>query len=221
MLGRVPAPLARSFAGPDGMPGMMLRIPLVQVDVAGTPVELGLSLLELPPETGRLGGLVLLPLIPSQVQRSIPLSANASLEIGASSNIAQSFGVVMRPDAIALRYPGSGAAPPTLEFDAALRYAPRAPRRLVDIGGALGIELGGMAVALAIDAAAADSEVALSLDLDGLAIAIGGGKVDGFLAKMLPGGGLRVPIDLGLRWSSRSGVSFRGGAGFDVTVKVE
>lgn len=219
MLGRVPAPLARSFAGPDGMPGMMLRIPLVQVDVAGTPVELGLSLLELPPETGRLGGLVLLPLIPSQVQRSIPLSANASLEIGASSNIAQSFGVVMRPDAIALRYPGSGAAPPTLEFDAALRYAPRAPRRLVDIGGAVGIELGGMAVALAIDAAAADSEVALSLDLAGLAIAIGGGKVDGFLAKILPGGGLRVPIDLGLAWSSRSGVSFRGGAGFDVTVR--
>ena len=29
MLGRVPVPLARSFAGPDGMPGMMLRIPPV------------------------------------------------------------------------------------------------------------------------------------------------------------------------------------------------
>lgn len=219
MLGRVPVPLARSFAGPDGMPGMMLRIPLVDTEVAGMHVELGLSLLELPPEAGKLGGLVLLPLIPSQVQRSIPLSSDVSLEIGAASNIAQSFGVVMRPDAIALRYPGAGAAPPTLDFDAALRYAPRTPRRLVDVGGAVGIELGGMAVALAIDAAAADSEVALSLDLDGLAIAIGGGKVDGFLAKMLPGGGLRVPIDLGLRWSSCSGVSFRGGAGFDVTVK--
>lgn len=219
MLGRVPAPLAESFAGPDREPSMMLRIPLAYVKIADMPIELGLSLLELPPETGKLGGLVLLPLIPSQVQRSIPLSTDVSLEIGAASNIAQSFGVVIRPDEIALRYPGGGAASPTLDFDLALCYDPQAPRRLVDIGGAVGIELSGLAAALAIDAAATDSEVALSLELDGLAIAIGGGKVDGFLAKILPGGGLRVPIDLGLAWSSRSGVSFRGGAGFDVTVR--
>ena len=43
---------------------------------------------------------------------------------------------------------------------------------------------------------------------------------DGFLASLLPENGLRVQFDLGLVWSSASGLSLRGSAGMEAVVPV-
>jgi hypothetical protein len=51
----------------------------------------------------------------------------------------------------------------------------------------------------------------LSLDVTGIAVQIGAGGGDGFLAKVLPSLSL-PPLDLGLRWSPREGLRFAVGA---------
>lgn len=43
---------------------------------------------------------------------------------------------------------------------------------------------------------------------------------DGFLASLLPPEGLRVPFDLGLVWSSLTGLALRGSAGLEATIPV-
>src|SRR5262249_39021589 len=43
---------------------------------------------------------------------------------------------------------------------------------------------------------------------------------DGFLAQILPSGGLRLPFDLGLSWASDQGLSLHGGVGLATDVPV-
>ncbi|WPB82160.1 DUF6603 domain-containing protein [Archangium violaceum] len=47
-----------------------------------------------------------------------------------------------------------------------------------------------------------------------------GADADGFLAKVLPAQGVRVPFSLGLGWSRRAGLTFTGGASLDTTLPV-
>ncbi|WNG48187.1 hypothetical protein F0U60_31660 [Archangium minus] len=47
-----------------------------------------------------------------------------------------------------------------------------------------------------------------------------GGDADGFLSRVLPPEGVRIPFDLGLAWSRRAGLTFSGGASLDTTLPV-
>jgi hypothetical protein len=45
-------------------------------------------------------------------------------------------------------------------------------------------------------------------------------EADGFLARILPQGGVRAPFDLGVGWNSATGVYFLGSGGFEVTLPI-
>jgi hypothetical protein len=63
-----------------------------------------------------------------------------------------------------------------------------------------------------------DFEIGIAADK--AAVVVAGGDGDGFLAKVLPAGGLRTEFALGLQWSRRKGLGFTGSAGLDATLPV-
>jgi hypothetical protein len=70
----------------------------------------------------------------------------------------------------------------------------------------------------AFNVGGADQEVVLRAGLDGLAFVLSTRSADGFVKKLLGDGESRVELSLGLQWSSKYGVRFEGGGGFEVAV---
>jgi hypothetical protein len=91
----------------------------------------------------------------------------------------------------------------------------------VTLGDATGthIEIGRLALAAELDFGTATS-AALDLAASSGALIISPGDGDGFLSSILPSGGLKTTFDLGLTWSSATGLALHGGAGLSVAVPV-
>ncbi len=82
------------------------------------------------------------------------------------------------------------------------------------------LELGAASAEAALLFDTARQAVTVSVGIGASAVVIAPSDGDGFLAEILPAGGLRVPFDLGLDWASDAGLRLRGGAGLDATVPV-
>jgi len=83
------------------------------------------------------------------------------------------------------------------------------------------LELGQPELSAQFDAASTGLDVALAAATGKSALVIAAGDGDGFLADILPAGGLRVTFDLGLAWGNKTGLTFRGSAGLDATLPVQ
>ena len=80
------------------------------------------------------------------------------------------------------------------------------------------LEVGALQVGAELRAKAGECSLETSVDARSGAVVIAGD--DGLLASLLPENGLRVQFDLGLVWSSASGLSLRGSAGMEAVVPV-
>src|SRR5262249_41377562 len=109
-----------------------LSIPLAEFDIAGTPVEVGLALLELPAEGPHPAGLIIQPLMPSQIGAQVSITPEWTVYVRAGSDIARTLGLLIRPDGVDVRYPFQpGTAPPSEGFSAGIEYAPASPVALI------------------------------------------------------------------------------------------
>jgi hypothetical protein len=126
--------------------------------------------------------------------------------------------IVIGPDGVA---PAPGAA---LGAEAAARIqlareaADGAPAFRVGASTGTRLEVGALQVGAELRAKAGECALETSADARSGAVVIAG--EDGFLASLLPENGLRVQFDLGLVWSSASGLSLRGSAGMEAVVPV-
>ena len=82
-----------------------LKFPLVETALAGETVEIGVALLEFPPQGGKTAGLVLQPLLPAAMGTTFDLAGDFKLELRAGTNIATTLGLVIRPDDVSVRFP--------------------------------------------------------------------------------------------------------------------
>jgi hypothetical protein len=83
------------------------------------------------------------------------------------------------------------------------------------------IEVGG--ARLALDVALSDGHASLVMSADvttATVVIAAGAEGDGFLAEILPAGGLQATFDLGLAWSSDRGLTLRGRAALEATLPV-
>jgi hypothetical protein len=193
-----------------------LLVPLFGVDAAGVPTEAALALLELPGETGHQPGVILQPLIPSGIGAVTDLGEGVSFRVRAGTDLAATFGIVVRPSGTEVRFPFQpGTPPPSAGFGIALVVAPESPALLVGVPDETRLQVGGRTVALDLDVVAGEPELRASLALDDLLLVIAAGDQDGFLGGLL-GGDLTVPLPLVVVWSSRTGLTFGGSAGLAV-----
>jgi hypothetical protein len=63
-------------------------------------------------------------------------------------------------------------------------------------------------------------DIGVLVEFDDASVAVAAGDGDGFLAKVLPSGGLQVDFDLAVGWSTRRGLYLRGAAQLDVQIPV-
>jgi hypothetical protein len=82
------------------------------------------------------------------------------------------------------------------------------------------IEVGGARLGLDVALSDGRASLAMSADVTTATVVIAAGGEDGFLAELLPAGGLQAAFDLGLAWSSDKGLTLRGSAALEATLPV-
>ncbi|HTH49492.1 MAG TPA: DUF6603 domain-containing protein [Candidatus Limnocylindria bacterium] len=98
--------------------------------------------------------------------------------------------------------------------------APGAPAFVLGSDTGSRLELGQPQISAQLNTTAAGAEIEVALDTGASALVVAAGDGDGFLAEILPAGGLRATFNLGLAWGSKKGLTFRGSAGLDATIQV-
>ncbi|MEZ0387663.1 MAG: DUF6603 domain-containing protein [Verrucomicrobium sp.] len=195
-----------------------LKLPFLMDNIGGEEVEVGLALIELPAQEGKPAGLILQPLVPPAVGSAFNLTDDLRLELRTGSNVASTFGVLLRPDDISVKFPlQAGAALPTAGFGVAFKYAPTAPALLLGTPGKTRLEMKGAATTFHLDFKNGQLELQLGSAPEDLKLILNAGDLDGFLGQLLGGGERTLPIVLAGSWSNRTGFNFTGGAGFEVS----
>jgi hypothetical protein len=189
--------------------------------------ELGFALVPIPPDDDRAGpptGVALLPL----VEGSFSAGASATdqpftLRVTGGFDLAGPFAMEFRPDGVSLR-----AAPGTSSIDAKLEVSgtPDTPWRLLGVAGSHRLELAGLRAGAYVTGRLDDPEFVVEAGTtDGtatpeFAFVLDGSGADGFIKQLMGGQPQRVTFGGGIRWSSKSGLTFAGTAQLDVLVPV-
>lgn len=196
-----------------------LKWPFYYTTVAGTPVELSFQLLPLPAKDGLKPGLVIQPGVPSVIPFTFELSDETSLVITAGSDIAQQFGVLIRPEGLSVKYPFMDASTvPSVTFGVAVSFDPDDPLVIFGAAGGVRLQMQGFRAGIAATGRIDDIEVTLSFELKDLAVVLAAGEGDGFLRTLLGDGETKVGIPLAIDWSSKHGLGFRGSINFEVAL---
>jgi hypothetical protein len=206
-----------------------VRLNLFDVEIAGGHAELGAALTELPAE--RAGGatlppgVIVEPAVPPVGATELELDEQWTLGLRAGTDPAALFGVLIRPGSLTVRFPlAPETPPPPAGFGATLTWTAATSEdrdtRLLLLGrpGGGRLELAGAALGFRLDLVSGEPELTAEVALQGLVVVITAADLDGFLDQMLGGRGVTVPVPLGVTWSSRSGVSFTGAAGFELVL---
>jgi hypothetical protein len=197
-----------------------LRAPVLLDNIGGKEIELGLAVLELPPQGGKPAGLILQPMVPPEVGSAYGITDTLRLELRAGSDVAKAFGVLLRPGEITVRFPfDGGAALPEAGFGATLRYAPASPALLLGDPSASRLSMQGAAASLELDTHQDGLEVKGSVALNALTLVLSSQDQDGFLSDVIGDQDVTFALSPTIQWSSRGGLSFGGGpgSGFSLT----
>ena len=195
-----------------------LRLAFFDVAVAGQVHDIGLLVTELPAEGGALPGVLILPLVPDHIAVEIPIDSRWTFKLRAGTDLAQQLGVVFRPGDLSVRFPfAPGRPPPSAGFGVTLSFTPAAPVLLRGSPGGNRVELAGLDLTLALDVRGGDLELTAAVAPRGLVVVVTGRGLDGFLGNLLGDADSRVELPIGVSWSSRTGLDFRGGAGFELS----
>ena len=221
-LERVEPAVQRGFAeSPDDLEhrtDWALKVPVVMESFAGQTLEIGIALLKLPAQAGKAAGVIVQPLVPSAIGTTLTLTDTLRLELRAGSDIGTTFGLLVRPDDIAVKFPlQPGGALPEAGFGMTVRYAPEDPALLLGTAGRSRLEMKGAASTLNVDIHDGQLELRLQAATDDLKLVVARADLDGFLGTLLGDGDRTVPIVLGAGWSNRTGFSFTGGAGLEIS----
>lgn len=218
-----PEPIARGYLGtPDVMLDSALKsveLPFFYGHFAGQDVEAALAFRALPSQGAALPGIVLEPRVPAAIPVEIQLHPKVKMRLRAGTNAPSLFGLTIRPDEIALRYPlAPGAPPPAAGIGIGFDFTPPEPVVLLGDPKASRIEFTAASVDLGGDYANGAWSLLLGSELKGLQVVLDAGEGDGFIKKVIGAGKTTVGIPLGLEWSQQNGIRFKGSASFEVAL---
>ncbi len=194
----------------------MLKIPYYDVEIAGSFYELAFALLELPADGASKPGLILQPIFPRNLSTEIALSDTTTLKFIADTNVLDTFGLLIRPDGISVRFPNSAGTTITASAGIRFTYAPPVAKTILGDSSATHLALSGIDAGLSINSVNDTFEVVLDAELNGLALVLQASEGDSFLSSLLGDNPQSLNLPLGFEWSSISGISFKGSSGFVV-----
>ena len=215
--------LAGYLGTPEMFPpptGRSLILPFFYANVADQTIEGALALQRLPANAGVLPGLILEPRLPSQMPLQFDLAPSVQLKIRDGTNLGELFGVTLTPpDIVSVRYPlAPGTPPPAAGVGIGFTYTPQAPVALLGDPKATRIELKSASAQLGVDVTTNEIDFHLGAELDGLKIVIAAGEGDSFLRAIVGDKPASIDVPLGIEWSRKTGIHFKGSAAFEVAL---
>lgn len=218
---RVASDVSAAYLVPEsGINAIRIALSVLLFDVqVGDETELvGFRILDLPPEGTALPGLIALPLLPEGLDRHIEVAPGWAFDVRAGTDLAETFGILLRPNEISARYPfRPGAALPSAESGIALAYKGSEPIHIFGNLDGSRLEAKTSRIFAELNLKSGELELKLGVDLDDVALIVVPSEFDGFIASALGGRELKVEFPLGLSWSNRTGLSFAAGLGFEAS----
>jgi hypothetical protein len=178
----------------------------------GAPADAGVTVVLSPAEHGNLG-LVVMPFGTLDLERTLGAwQFRLALEAGTNAFAygSQGLKVLDAPAQTSVGATASATLPPT----------DTGPRSVLGSATGTRLEIGGIAVSAAAKFTPERHALALDASMLKSALVIAASDGDGFLAEILPAGGLRAEFDLGLGWSTDRGFALHGSASLEADLPV-
>ena len=208
-----------ALAPPAGPVRYAITLPLFDLPVNGRMEQIGFMLAGLPAEGDALPGMILQIMAPNGLAETVDLGDGWTFALRAGTDLADQLAVVIRPGETVARYPFAPGQPlPSAGLGLSLRYQTDTPTLLFGQPGQTRLELASGEIQLGVIEKAGEVEVRAGAVVGGLTFVLSTADLDGFLASALGGQEVRVPMQLGVTWSSRTGLDFIAGAGFTVSI---
>ncbi len=218
--------LSGGAPGPDPIHDAVLRVPVIEDDVAPK-VEVGIGLFMLPASGTEGPGFAILPYAQGIAVTELELTENISLTFEAGFDLHAGVGLLVRPDQPPkllfdlIPSAGSGTAPPSsANMNIGIVATGASERRIVILGSADASRFD-MAGASAKGGARVDStgklDAFVEVELHDAQIVVKpGADSDAFIEKLLPAEGITVGFGLVVGFSSAQGFYFGGSGALEV-----
>jgi hypothetical protein len=194
-------------------------VPFFDIPIGDGYEDVGFSIRELPAEGSALPGIIVVPVVPQSIALDVPIGEGWSFKLRASTDLADRFGLFLRPGEIGVRYPfAPGQTFPSAGFGAALAYEGADPGILFGEPGGIRLELAKALISGEIDFKNAELEFKVAVQPQDMNLVIAPGSLDGFLGNALAGQEAKIAFPISLTWSNRTGLDFTAGAGFEVSL---
>jgi len=195
----------------------MVKIPFFEAEIAETPIEVGIIVMELPEQDGKPPGIIIEPMIPQGIDNEYEISNELNFLVQAGIDLASTFGILLRPNEITVRYPFQpDNLPLNGSISLALDYKPAATKTMLGSPGSTRLQISGATLGFG-GQFGERLELLAELKLKDLTLVISAGDQDSFLSKLLNGKDLIIPFPLVILWSNRMGFHFKGSSGLSVS----
>jgi hypothetical protein len=196
-----------------------LDVYFYSIAIAGQELDAGFRLRPLPASGSLLPGFALEPVIPSQFPLSLQLADDIALRLQAGTNVADLFGLVVRPEGVSVTYPlAPNTPPPSAGVGIGFDFTPPSPIIALGEPGGTRLQYQGGSIDLNATYGASQLEITVGSQLSQLALVLSGGEGDGFIQKIVGDGETTIAVPLGVEWSNLSGFSFKGSGAFEVAL---
>ena len=170
------------------------------------------------PSQAQISGIALTNLTSGNLEQSIDINEDWSLEIQASGELNRALEMKLFPGGIDLETDTGSAAAEIL-----LSGAPETPWLLFGNRNGARLELDRFNMNLGADVSAGVGNFAIGASTisgtdGGLVLTIAPGEGDSFIADILGDQALKINAGIGASWSNSDGFKFEGGVGFDVVI---
>ena len=223
--GTVLAQLQAGALSPSGTNEAPLWLVLLEDRRSPAVLNFGIGLSLLPETAAAKPGFALLPVASAGFAQAIALTDDLTLGLSAEVDLTSGVGLFVRPNQdVAFTSGLASGAPAPISGTLALQLQLQQPGEPIVIFGspdATRLELGGLSTTggIRLDGAGGREVFAeFATEAGKIVIDPAAGDSDGFLASLLPAGGLNAPFDLRVGFSTTKGLYFGGSGGFEVTL---
>ena len=193
-----------------------LRLTFFETVVADQPFELGLVAFKKESSGPTPPGIAIQPFVPEQIVDEIKIDDVFTLRLRAGSDVASKFQILIHPGDVVVHFPFQpGTELPSAGFGASLEYTTDTPTILLGSATSTRLQFLGWAASLGLNHSDGEIELRLGFALNGLVLVLASREQDSFLKKLLGKNDATIPIPLEIIWSSKTGIGFSGGAGFE------
>jgi hypothetical protein len=179
--------------------------------------EVAVSIYELPAEGDALPGILIRPRVCRQTASQIDIGGGWAFYLRSGTDPAEEFAIVLRPGETLVRFPfAPGHALSPSGYGATLTYNADQPVLLFGELGNTRLELARASFSIDLDLVGGDPDLRMGVRPDGLTLVLSAASLDNFIGSVLGTSELGINVPMSLGWSSRGGLDFLAGAGFEI-----